>query len=444
MKSVRLGLFVVLGAVVAAGVAATAWAKQPAPAHQKTGEPQVSSRQAAIAAYQLPPEVARRAKAYSRIHYWLHFGGFGYGVLVLLVVLAVRLAPRYRDWAERCSHRRWLQAMVFAPLLLLTLGVADLPLVLLSHGVERAYGQSVQSWAGRLGDWAKAQLVGLLVGTLVVAGFYWLVRRRPRRWWFWCWLAALPLIAFVLFVSPYLLEPLFNRYAPLAQRDPALAAELARVAQKAGVYIPIERMVVMEASRKVRALNAYVSGLGPSKRVVVWDTTMQKMNRDQIAFVFGHELGHYVLHHVVWGMGFSAALLLLFLWLSDHGLGWSLRRWGDRWGIRNVADWASLPLLLLWISCLGFLAEPLTNGFSRHLEHEADRFGLEVLHAVVPHSGVVAAEAFQILGEVDLSDPSPGRFVRFWLYGHPPINERIRFALAYDPWAAGRSPRYIH
>ncbi len=330
MKRVVLAALIALGVWVAAGGAGRVSSATPSQARPVTVGQSPSSPQTSDSEQWLSPEQLRRARTYSQIHYWLHFGGFVYGVLVLLVVLVVRLPPRYRDWAERVSRRRWLQAAVFTPLLLLTLAIAELPLGLVGHAVERAYGQSVQSWLGWLGDWSKAQLVAWVVGTLVVAVFYAVVRRSPRRWWFWCWLAALPFIALVLFVSPYLLEPLFNRYVPLAQRDPKLAAELEQVAARAGVHIPTSRMYVMEASRKVTALNAYVSGLGPSKRVVVWDTTLQKMNRDEIAFVFGHELGHYVLHHVVWGMVMFAALLLVLLWLGERAVRWSLARWGRR------------------------------------------------------------------------------------------------------------------
>jgi STE24 endopeptidase len=139
----------------------------------------------------------------------------------------------------------------------------------------------------------------------------------------------------------------------------------------------------------------------------------------------------------------AAVSLLVLLWLGYRVFGWSLRRWGGRWAIRGVDDWASFPVLLLWLSIFSFAASPIFNGFSRHLEHEADRYGLEVTHGMVPNSPQNAARAFQILGEVNLAEPHPNPFIVFWLYNHPPISDRVQFALHYDPWAEGQHPRYV-
>jgi Zn-dependent protease with chaperone function len=116
---------------------------------------------------------------------------------------------------------------------------------------------------------------------------------------------------------------------------------------------------------------------------------------------------------------------------------------GERWGIRGVADWASLPVLLLFVTVATELATPIVSGFVRRQEHQADVFGLEAIHGLVPDSRRTAAEAFQILGEANLADPDPSPFIRFWLYTHPPVSERLRFAAEYDPWGKGESPRYV-
>ncbi|PYV01146.1 MAG: peptidase M48, partial [Acidobacteria bacterium] len=106
-------------------------------------------------------------------------------------------------------------------------------------------------------------------------------------------------------------------------------------------------------------------------------------------------------------------------------------------------DWASLPILLLLVSLFSFFAFPITNGFSRYQEHQADVYGLEVIHGLVPNSQQVAAEAFQVLGEIDLADPSPSPFIKLWLYSHPPLSERLAFALSYDPWSKGQAPEFV-
>lgn len=163
----------------------------------------------------------------------------------------------------------------------------------------------------------------------------------------------------------------------------------------------------MGAGEKTTGLSAYVRGIGASKRIVVWDTTIARMNTPQIVFVTGHEMGHYVLLHIPKGLTFFAALELLVFYLGYRCIGWVLDRWGAGWGVRGLDDWASLPALLLLLSVFFFVANPISSAFSRHCEHQADQYGLEVTYGLTPDFGQVAAQAFQVLGEVDLSDPDP-------------------------------------
>jgi Zn-dependent protease with chaperone function len=245
-----------------------------------------------------------------------------------------------------------------------------------------------------------------------------------------------------MFVEPFLIEPLFFEFQPLAKQHAPLVGELEKVVMRGGLVIPADRMFEMKASEKLNSLNAYVSGLGASKRVVVWDTTMAKMTTPETLSVFGHEMGHYVLGHVRNSLILASIFSLALLFVGYHALRWLLARWGGRWGIRNQADWASLPVLLLIAAVLGFLSEPVTNAYSRWQEHQADVYGLEVIHGLVPDSKEVASHAFQVLGEVDLDEPDPNPFIEFWLYSHPSIAERIAFTQSYDPWSGG-TPQYI-
>jgi len=176
---------------------------------------------------------------------------------------------------------------------------------------------------------------------------------------------------------------------------------------------------------------------------VVWDTTIAKMNTPQIVFVAGHEMGHYVLQHIPKGLAFFASVLLPLFYLGYRSIGWMLADWGTGWGIRGLDDWASLPALLLLLSIFLFLAGPVGNAFSRHLEHQADQYGLEVTHGLTPDSGQFAAQAFQVLGEVDLGDPDPNSLDVFLFYDHPSMPDRVRFALTYDPWSEGRHGEFV-
>ena len=398
---------------------------------------------AETATYRLPPDKYQKAVAYSRAKYRLHFVGVAWGLLTLGALLILKVAPKYRVLAEVSSRRRFLQALVFTPLFLFTTDLLSLPLQAYSQQLARFYEQSVQGWGSWLWDWTKGELIGFIIATFLVWILYGSIRRSPRRWWFYFWLASIPIIIFLLFITPVVIQPLFFKFESLEARQPTLVGEIEKVVSRGGLSIPPQRMFEMKASEKLKSVNAYVTGFGASKRVVVWDTTIEKMTTPQTLFFFGHEMGHYVLGHIPKLIGFVAVVLLVFLFLGYHAMGWTLSRWGDRLAIREASDWASLPVLLLFLSLFSFLAEPLTNSFGRRIEHEADVYGLEVIHGLVPDSAQVAAESFQILGEIYLADPAPSRFIKVWLYDHPPLAERVVFAREYDPWSKGEPPRFV-
>ena len=411
----------------------------PSPASNVAASPQSQTRNG----YVLSPERAAKAVAYARARHQLYFLDIVYSVVGLLLLLRWRIAPKFRDWAERAARNRFLQACVFAPLLLLTIDLLSLPGGIVGHWLARRFGQSIQGWGSWLLDWAKGELLGLALGVFLVWLLYAVVRRSPRRWWIFAWFASLPILVLLVFASPLVVEPLFFHFTPLAASDPELAAQLERVVARAGQNIPEARMYVMNASSKLNALNAYVTGLGASERVVVWDTTIAQMTTPEIVFVFGHEMGHYVLGHIRKGIAFGAAVLLLFLFAGARVLEWAIERSGRGWGIRGVDDWASLPVVLLLVLLFDFAFTPIDNAYSRHLEHQADQYGLEVVRGVLPDAPQVAAQSFQILGEIDLEEPNPSWLVKTWFYTHPPIDERIIFAHSYDPWHRGEAPEFV-
>jgi Zn-dependent protease with chaperone function len=413
---------------------------------EPTSAPRVASQESPqkITAYTLAPDRYQKARELSRTYFRFRIIGFIYGLVVLWLILRWKLAPKYRDWAERSSSRRVLQAMLFSPLLILTVAVLELPTGIYENWVSRKYGISVQGWTSWSLDWGKRELVSVIVGTIFVMILYAVIRSSPRRWWFYFWLVSLPIALFMVFLQPLVIDPLFHKFEPLEAKDPALTAALEQMVHRAGEDIPRERIFWMGAAEKSTALNAYVTGIGGSKRIVVWDTTIAKMTTPQIVFVAGHETGHYVLYHIPKLLAFGAAILFVVFYVGYRCVGWMLARWGGVWGIRGIDDWASLPALLLLLTILVFVLNPVTNGVSRHYEHQADQYGLEVTHGLTPDSGQVAAQAFQALGEVDLADPEPSRLEVFMFYDHPAIPDRIRFSLSYDPWSKSGQGEFVH
>jgi STE24 endopeptidase len=392
--------------------------------------------------YSLPPDKLRRAIEYAHAGYSLHFASEIYAIAILAAIVATGLSAKFRDWAEAASRRRFVQALIFIPLLLVTNDLLYLPANIYGQHLERKFDQSIQSWPSWFWDWTKSELIAVVCAVPLAWLLYAVVRRSPRRWWLYFWLATLPIIVTVMYLEPMIVEPLFYRFEPLAATHPALVSQLEQLVERGGLAIPPDRMFEMKASEKLNSLNAYVSGFGGSKRVVVWDTTLQKLTTPEILFVFGHEMGHYVLGHIRNSLLWLSLLLLALLFLGSHIVRWIIARRGGKWRIREPGDWASLPVLLLIVAIFSLMTEPVVNGYSRWQEHQADIFGLEITHAIVPDSSAAAAHSFQVMGEIGLDEPNPNHFIELWLFSHPSTSNRLSFAQTYDPWKNG-APKYV-
>ena len=424
------------------GAAAQTWA-QLRPSNEAPRLVASSPEQAKTDQYTLSHEKYKKAVAYSRAGYTLYFLSYILGIIFLLLILRLGIAARFRSMAESASQKRWVQGLVFVPLLLLLVDVLDLPVRLYWHHLSLHYEQSVQGWGSWLRDWAKEELVTVVIGIVLASILFAFMRYSPRRWWLLSWVPLVLVLLGYIVIMPLVIDPLFSKFEPLSQQYPDLVASIKKLTSRAGVPVPPERMFLEMASQKTNAINAYVTGLGASKRVVIWDTLIQKTSRDETLFVVGHELGHYVLGHVWKGFLAGAVALLVALYLMFRGLYWAIDRWGREWKIPGAEDWASLAILLLLLEVLLLFSSPAINWYSRMEEHAADVYGLEVTHGVIPNSSEVAAHAFQALGELDLSDPNPPPFITFWLYSHPPVSERLVFAHNYDPWSKGEKPKYV-
>jgi STE24 endopeptidase len=397
------------------------------PAHLSPGE-QVA--QHTITAYTLTPDQLRKSEGLHQTSIVLSLTSTVFGLFVLAALIAFRFAPKLQRVAECISKNRFVQAVILIPVLLLTVSFFDLPLEIYGQHVYRTYGLSVQGWGSWIADWVKGEALTLIFATLVLWGLYTGIRHAPRRWWFYGWLVSLPIMAGMVFIAPVIIDPIFNRFEPLAKTNPVLTAQLRTLAHSAGLEIPESRIFLMHASDKVTTYNAYVTGFGATKRIVVWDTTARDLTVPQTLFIFGHEMGHYVLHHIYRGMIFAALLSFVGFWLVQRLAEAVLARFGARWHIRALDDWSSLPLLLLLAGLLSFLGEPLGSTFSRHLEHQADVYGLAITQPVTKDASQAAAQSFQLLGQNSYSYPTPSPFLVFWSYSHPPIAERIRFVLS--------------
>jgi Zn-dependent protease with chaperone function len=418
----------------------------PAVGSQNTPPP--AAHQAEVGArrlitYTLPPDKLQKSKTLYELDLKLSIFGTLYSWLVLLLILYSGTAAKYRDWAESVSHWRWVQAAIFVPLLLFTLALAALPLRVYGHHIGLQYGLSVQGWGSWFADYGKSELIDVVVLAPLLWLMQFMIRKNARRWWFYFWLMLLPIVAFVAFIKPVFIDPFFNKFEPLEKKNPQLVEAIEKVVQHAGLTIPSDRIYEMKASEKVTVANAYVTGFGTSKRIVIWDTTIQQQTTPEVLSVVGHEMGHYVLHHILKGLAAAAIGLFAGLYTLFHLSHWILRRFGPRWHIRTLHDWAAFPMFFLLAGIMVFFSSPVDSAVSRHIEHQADVYGLEVTHGINPNAQQDAVHSFQVMGELSLDYPYPNKLAVFWYWDHPPISDRVRFAQEYDPWDKGESPKYV-
>jgi Zn-dependent protease with chaperone function len=380
------------------------------------------------------PEPSEKALRHARSGDWLWLTGQLWGLLVPGVILFTGFSAKIRDGARRIGRNWFFTIVVYFALFLSITFLVNLPLSYYIGFVRpHAYGLSSQTFNKWFGDELKGLMVGLIIGGLLLWVPYWLVKKSPRRWWLWTSLLAIPLAAFFLLVAPVVIDPLFNTFGPM--NDKTLERKILALAARAG--IEGARVFEVDKSTDTNTVNAYVTGFGGSKRIVLWDTTIAKLEPDEVLFVMGHEMGHYVLGHVVKSIFFAAALILVTLYAAFRVQDGLIARFADLFGFTQLADIASLPLVMVLVGVFSFVVTPVAAGYSRWQEHEADRFGLEITR-----NNHAAATAFVKLQEENLSVPRRGLLYKLWRADHPLLGERIDFCNRYRPWDDGKPGRY--
>ena len=382
------------------------------------------------------PEPTEKALRYARGGNWLWALGQVWSVLVPGVILFTGFSGWLRDRARRIGRNWYFTIVVYFAMFLVVSFAVDLPLSYYAGFIRpHAYGLSNQTF----GKWAGDQLKELLVLGVAGAALLWipylLFKKSPRRWWLWMSVIAIPLAAFFMLIAPVAIDPLFNKFGPM--KDKALEQRILNLAGRAG--IDGARVFEVEKIVDTNTVNAYVTGFGGTKRIVLWDTAIAKLSPDELLFVMGHEMGHFVLRHVVKSIFFFAATLLVTLYAAYRIQGGLIARHGSRWGLTELSDVASLPLAIVLVVVLSFVITPLDLAYSRWQEHEADRFGLEITK-----DNHAAATAFVKLQQENLGVPRRGTLYKLWRADHPLLGDRIDFCNAYRPWEQGRTGRYEH
>ena len=369
-------------------------------------------------------EQLRIATLFSRLKYFLFFMGVPWEWAIYFIVLGAGLSPLFFILAKKVSKKSFLgQTAIYVFLLSLFVALLQLPLQYYSYKLSRDYGINIQPFSSWIGDKGKSFLINIILTIPMVWLLYVIINKSPKKWWFWFWLISVPLTIMLFFVQPVVIDPVFNDFQSLQDRE--LREEILSLAHKADV--PTEQVYQVNMSEKTKSMNAYVTGIGSNARIVLWDTTLNKLTNDEILFIMAHEIAHYVYRHIYWMLFGTIASSFALSYIVYRLVNWIVRKYGSHWGISRVGDLRSLPLLLLIVSVLSFTISPIENTISRQSERAADKYAIEMMG-----DKESAIRSFQKLTVESLSEPNPPELVKIFLYSHPTMVERLYTISSYD------------
>lgn len=363
------------------------------------------------------------SEEYSKIRNLLFFISTPYEWLFYFLILIFGISKGFESWAKNTSKYHVIQTAVYLFLLSIISFIVTFPLSYISYRFSKLYNISTQTFS----LWMKDEVIDFWVNFIemfvIVAVLYWLMKKFKTRWWLPAWLLSIPFMIFMMFIQPVVIDPLYNDFYPLKNKE--LETKILALAEKAN--IPAEHVYEVNMSEKTNSLNAYVTGIGANARIVLWDTTLERLNEKEILFIMAHEMGHYVEKHIYFGIAGYIILTGIGLWLTARIMHWCVRRKGTVMKVTGISNLSSLPLFLLITSILLFAVSPVTNWISRYEEMRADRYGMEMTH-----DRKAAIQTFHDLTKSGLSQVNPPTLVKIFRYDHPTMLERIMMVEEFE------------
>jgi STE24 endopeptidase len=378
---------------------------------------------AATAGYLATMTSAARARsdAYYEGGYWLMLWDFLFGLLLAWALLGWQISARMRNFAARLTRFRWAQTALYAIQYFILTTVLTLPWAAYEGYVrEHQYGMSNQGVADWLGEQTKGLVITLIFGTLAAVAIYAVIRKLPKTWWLWGSAVAILFLIFQIAIGPTYVEPVFNKFYPLAESP--LKHEILSLARANG--IPVNQVYEFDASKQTTKMSAHVSGIAGSAQISLNDNLINRALPEEVEAVVGHEMGHYVLNHVYKGVLALGVLVVIGFAFMSWAFGRVVLKFGERWGFRDVADVAGLPLLVALFSVYGFVLTPVFNTVTRSMEAEADAFGLNA--ARQPDGAAQAA-----LHLAEYRKMQPGALEEVIFFDHPSGWNRIHRAMIW-------------
>jgi len=368
---------------------------------------------------EMSAERQARAKEYAGIRRRLYFARTVATFVVLALLVVTPLSKAVRTAIEHRATNQWLVVLVYVLIFGLASEIVTLPLGVYSGWhLPRHYGLSHQSFASWIADLVKGSVIGGALGLGMVELLYWGLRRLPDWWWLAGGAVYLLFSVVLSNLAPVLIMPLFNTFTPI--EDATLRQRMLHLAERAGTRV--RGVFTMDFSRRTSAANAFVTGIGSTRRIVLGDTLIANYTPEEVEVVMAHELGHHV-HGDIWrGMAFDTVVTLIGLFIANLFLHAGV----DAFGYRSVSDVAAFPLFALILSGFGLVTMPLTNAYSRARERAADAYAL-----TLTGNAPAFVTAMQRLANQNLAEMEPPRWVVLLFYSHPPLADRIQRGAAF-------------
>ncbi len=377
------------------------------------------------------PEATARSNAYFEGGYWIQFVGPLLAIVIAAALMMSGFAKGMRSWLEKTLKFYFLVVLGMALIYNLISTALTFPFTYWVGFVrEHEFGLATQTFGEWFSEYLMGAGIGLLIGSLFIAILYLIIRAAKNTWWLWGTGATVVLLIVMVMLAPVYISPLFNTYTPMQQG--ALRDSILHMAQANGV--PATDVLVFDVSRQSNRVTANVSGFGETTRISLSDTLIDRAGENGARAVMGHEIGHYVLQHSTSILTMSAILIAVMFALAN--LIFRAITKGERWGVRDVADPAGMPLLFgAVLALLGALATPIQNNIIRYHESQADYFGINASRE--PDGW---AQSALLLSEYRKMEPTP--LEEWFFYDHPSGYARIHMAMQWkaNEMAAGRYP----
>lgn len=338
--------------------------------------------------------------------------------LIPLLFLTSRISYRIRYSIEN-GKSLFLTGLLYGIIFFTIMFLVNLPLnYYSSFHLSHKYGLSNQTFS----RWIEVALKGFVVNDLIISIFifipFYIIERSPRIWWLQLSLLAIPVIIFMVFISPMVVDPIFNKYTSI--EDDQLGKQITELLHKSDIHDA--QIYKVDKSKDTKNMNAYMTGIFHSKRIVLWDTTINNLEEKEVLSITAHEIGHYVNGHIwksILFSGFGTFLIMFLIYITSN---WILNLSNGAFGFRKMSDIAAIPLLLLVLNLYTFLGSPITNYISRDMEIEADTYEI-----VITKDRESAVTAMEKLYKQSLGIPRPSNIFKIWYHSHPTLEERVDF-----------------